>query len=145
MALRVQFLSMNVLFFCLSSLLSPYRYRWFQVVPARSRWFQLVPNSSSSFQLVPARSRWFRLVPRFSMYFNVNNKNFEKKECCTFCFTVFIFDFEWNICKLIHYFCVSLVARANFCWCLYLLITSVCLITLKGCLNRKVIQLNFVT
>ena len=37
MALNVQFLAMNFLFFCASPLLSPSRYRCFQVVPARSK------------------------------------------------------------------------------------------------------------
>ena len=56
MVLHVRFLPMNFLFFCVGSLLSTSRYRWFQVVPTRSRWFQLVPGSPSSFQVVPARS-----------------------------------------------------------------------------------------
>ena len=57
MVFHVQFLPINFLFFCVSSLLSPSRSRWFQVVPAHSRWFSLLQSSSSSF-----------LVPRFSMY-----------------------------------------------------------------------------
>ena len=56
MVSHVQFLSMNFIFVRVSSLLSPSRYRWFQVVPARSRWFQHVLGSSSLFQVVPACS-----------------------------------------------------------------------------------------
>ena len=46
MALNAQFLPMNFLFFCVSSLLSPSRYRWFHLVSGGSRWFQLVPRFS---------------------------------------------------------------------------------------------------
>ena len=57
MVLHVQFLPIIFFFFfCVSPLLSPSLYRWFQVIPACSRWFQLVLGSSSSFQVVPARS-----------------------------------------------------------------------------------------
>ena len=72
MALHVQFLPMNFLFFCVSSLLSPSRCRWFQVVPARSRWFQLVPDMTT------IKISWKRTL-FFLLYLSV-------------------FDFEWNKC-----------------------------------------------
>ena len=58
MILYAQFLSWNFLFFRVSSLLSPSRYRWFHLVPGGSSWFKLIPGGSGLFQL----------VPRFSMY-----------------------------------------------------------------------------
>ena len=81
MVLHVQFLPMNFFFVSVSSLLSPYRYRWFQVVPARSRWFQLVPP--------------------FSMYENTNNRETKRSQhnkislnllFCYYFSTIFIHD-----------------------------------------------------
>ena len=49
MLLHAQFVPKSFLFFCVNSLLSPYRSRWFHfvpVVPIRSRQFQLVPAGS---------------------------------------------------------------------------------------------------
>ena len=60
MVLHAQFLPMNFFFVSVSLLLSPYRYRWFQVVPACSRWFQLVPP--------------------FSMYENSNNRETKRSQ-----------------------------------------------------------------
>ena len=65
MVLQAQFFRMNFLLFCVSSLLSPYRSRWFQLVPgslAVSRWFQLVLGSSSSFQVIQAYSSSFLIL-----------------------------------------------------------------------------------
>ena len=47
--LHLQFRPIN-LFFCVSLVLTPSRYRWFQVISACSRWFQL---HSNLFQLIP--------------------------------------------------------------------------------------------
>ena len=60
--LHVQFLPMSFLLFCVSSLLRPSSYRWFQAVPARSRLFQLVLGSSSLLQVVPPRSSSFLVL-----------------------------------------------------------------------------------
>ena len=70
--------TMNFLFFCVSSLLSLSRYRWFNlvlgssssflIVPARFKQFQLLPGGSRQFQLVPDCSSLSQLIPRFSMY-----------------------------------------------------------------------------
>ena len=50
--------SYEFLVFCVNSLLSL----------SRSRWFHLVLGSSNSFQVVPGSSYLFQLVPCFSMY-----------------------------------------------------------------------------
>ena len=95
MVLHVQFLPMNFFFFCVNSLLSPSRYRWFQVVPARSRWFKLL-------LVVPARSSWFQLVPPFSIYENCirETKRSQRNEIslnllfCDYFSTIFIHYLE---------------------------------------------------
>ena len=55
------------LFFWISLLMSPSRYRWFQVIPARSRWLKLVLGSSSLFKVV-------QFVPPFCVYKNCNRE-----------------------------------------------------------------------
>ena len=56
MVLHVQFLPMNLFFFCVSLLMNQTCSRLFQVVPVHSRWFQLILGSSSSLQVVPTCS-----------------------------------------------------------------------------------------